>query len=142
MIRTHLVTLPFTFYKIIYGLCLHKFKSHYKLPKVIYQGHSTISLMYSRLSSLLSRGPKGQLQNVLHMYSNMSFQVFKRGIHNQINVWPKINILKGNYCILLVDIILTCQKVQKSDFQSQIYLVKKYLWIHSSIFFIFDVDIF
>ena len=33
-------------------------------------------------------------------YGNMSFQVSKRGIQNQIDFWPKIYILKRNYYAL------------------------------------------
>ena len=44
-------------------------------------------------------------------YGNIGFQVFKGGILNYKDFWPKINILKENYCILWNDIAVSCQKL-------------------------------
>lgn len=35
-------------------------------------------------------------------YGNVGCQVFKGGIQNQIDFWPNINILQGNYCTLWI----------------------------------------
>ena len=53
-------------------------------------------------------------------YGNMGCAVYKGGIQNLIDFWPKINILKGNRCTLSMDLEPSCQRVQKSDFQSQL----------------------
>ena len=33
-------------------------------------------------------------------YGNMGCRVFKEGLENLTEFWPKINIFNGNYCIL------------------------------------------
>ena len=43
-------------------------------------------------------------------YGNIGCQVLKGGIQNYI-------IFQGNYCILWKDVVISCQEVQKSDFQ-------------------------
>ena len=48
----------------------------------------------------------------------MGFRVFKGGIQNKKDFCLKINIPIGNYCILWTDVVVSWQKVQKSDFQS------------------------
>ena len=36
-------------------------------------------------------------------------QIFKGGVQNYKDFWPKINILKGNYCILGIEIVASHQ---------------------------------
>ena len=36
---------------------------------------------------------------------------FSRGIQNWKGFWPKINILQGNYLIMWIDVVATCQKL-------------------------------
>ena len=52
-------------------------------------------------------------------YGNTACQVLKKRIQNLLDFWPKINILKGNYCILSIDIVARWEKLQKSNFESQ-----------------------
>ena len=35
----------------------------------------------------------------------MGCRVFKGGIQNEMEFWPKINIPKGNYCILKIHVV-------------------------------------
>ena len=56
-------------------------------------------------------------QRVPGRSGNMGCRVFNRGIQNQKGFWPKINILKGNYFILLIETVASCQKMTKFDFQ-------------------------
>ena len=50
-------------------------------------------------------------------YGNMGYQVSKEGIRKQKDQCPKINTFKENY--LRIDIVPSCQKIPKSDFQIQ-----------------------
>ena len=52
-------------------------------------------------------------------YGSTGCQVFKQGVQNWKDVLLKINIPKGNYCILRIGVMGSCQKVPKCDFQSQ-----------------------
>ena len=54
----------------------------------------------------------------------MGCRVSKGGIQNWKGFWLKITIPKGNYCILRTDVVASCQKVQKSDFQRQFFISK------------------
>ena len=53
-------------------------------------------------------------------YGNTACQVPKGRIQNLLDFWPKINILKGNYCILSIDIVARWQKEPKSIFSFKI----------------------
>ena len=44
-------------------------------------------------------------------YGNMGCRIFKRGIQNKKDCWAKINILKGSYWNLTIDIVASCQKL-------------------------------
>ena len=57
-------------------------------------------------------------------YGNMGCEVSKGGIQNKMHFWTKIKIPKGKRCILSMNVELSCQKVQKSDFQSQCFTSK------------------
>ena len=54
----------------------------------------------------------------------MSYGVFKRGIENQKDFCLRINIPKGNYCILSFALMASRQKGPKFDFQSQFSMSK------------------
>jgi hypothetical protein len=57
----------------------------------------------------------------IFIHGNTGCRVFKQGIQNWKDFCLKINIPKGNYWILRIG---RCQKVPKSDFQSQFSMSK------------------
>ena len=68
-------------------------------------------------------------------YGSTGCWVFRRGIQNWKDVCLKINIPKGNYWILRIDVTGRCQKVSKFDFQSH-FSMSKIIGIFHNFFFI------
>ena len=67
----------------------------------------------------------------------MGCRVFNRGIQKQKSFWPEINTIKGNYLILLIDIVTimaSCQKVSKFDSQKSMDFLSKNLNIGAHFF--------
>ena len=81
--------------------------------------------------------PKLSLMDV--GYGNAGCRVFKRGIKNWKDFCLKINIPKGNYCILRIGLMGRCQKVPTFDFQSQ-FSTSKIIWIFF-FFFLWRISI-
>ena len=87
--------------------------------------------------------------HVYNHYGSTGCQVFKLGVQNQKDFCLRINIPKGNYCILRIGVIGRCQKVPKLDLQSQFSLSKVirifliFFFIEEyqfrSMFFVFDI---
>ena len=64
-------------------------------------------------------------KNIIHRnYANMGCWLFKERIQDWKKIWLKINIPKVNHCILWTNVVESCQRVQKSDFQSQLFMSK------------------
>ena len=62
-------------------------------------------------------------KNIIHRnYANMGCWLFKEGIQDWKKIWLKINIPKVNHCILWTNVVESCQRVQKSNFQSQLFI--------------------
>ena len=57
--------------------------------------------------------------NLCLINSYFACRVSKGGIQNQKGFGLQIIIPRGNYCISWTNVAASCQKVQKSDFQSQ-----------------------
>ena len=61
-------------------------------------------------------------------YGNMGCQVSKGGIQKISKNGQQSAHSKQNKSILLIDIVLTCQKVQKFDLQCQFFMVQ-IIWV-------------